>query len=180
MLSSSLLQRNKYEKYIYETWKKPLDLLECLIHVTSESGEQQQAKFKISHNTTTYSKKIATLKIHARALLISKELLTLLKAGYTDGAIARWRSLHELAMISIFLCENNDEVSQRYLDYEIVEKFKAATEYREIYRNKYKKLGYNPIPKKKNSIHYAKRRKHSVQDMLMGSRRNMAGSRVLY
>jgi hypothetical protein len=142
MLSASLVQRKEYEKHLYETWEIPLDLLECLIKVSLESGIKQQAKLNSTPEGISNFKNAAEFKIHARALQISNEILTLLKSGYSDGANARWRSLHELAVISIFLYENNVEVSQRYLEHEIVKKFKAAIEY----RANCKKLGYPPIP----------------------------------
>ena len=64
-----------------------------------------------------------------------------LKSGYADGANARWRTLHELAVISFFLLHNNNDVSKRYLEHEIIKTFKEAENYR-VY---YKKLGYSPI-----------------------------------
>jgi hypothetical protein len=41
-------------------------------------------------------------------LQIFNEILVLLKSGYADGANSRWRSLHELAVISFFLLDNNN------------------------------------------------------------------------
>ena len=100
-------------------------------------------------------RKSALLKIHARALQISNEILVLLKSGYADGANSRWRSLHELAVISFFLLNNDDDVSKRYLEHEIIRNFKESKDY----KAHYKKLGYLPIERKEfNKIKKEKER----------------------
>jgi hypothetical protein len=134
----------KFEGRLYKRWKIPLDLIECLIRISYESAEEHKNKLSHILNNTNNYKIEALLKIHTRALQISNEILVQLKAGYPDGANARWRSLHELSIISIFLLQNNNEVSKRYLDHVIMKKFKEAKDYRTYY----KKLGYLPIERK--------------------------------
>ena len=134
----------KFENRLYKKWKEPLDLLECLIKISSESGEEHKNKLIETTDNSNNFKREALIKLHARALQISNEILVLLKSGYADGANARWRSLHELAVISFFLLDNSNEVSKRYLEHAIIKKFKDAKDYR-VY---YKKLGYPPIERK--------------------------------
>lgn len=135
--------REGFEERLYERWKEPLDLLEPLIRISLESGESHKNKLAKVTNETNKDKFGALIKIHARALQIANEILVLLKAGYADGAIARWRSLYELAVISCFLSANNNEVSKRYLEHEIVGKYKDARDYQKYCE----KLGYPPIEK---------------------------------
>ena len=89
-------------------------------------------------------KRAAIINLHARALQISNEILVLLKSGFADAAYARWRTLHELKIISFFLSDSNNVVSQRYLEHEVIRKFKEAKDYRECY----KKLDYSPFDRK--------------------------------
>lgn len=133
-----------FEQRLYLRWKKPLDLLESLIIICLECGEQKKNKLAKGTNATNDAKRAALIKIHARALQIAGEILTLLKAGYADGANARWRSLHELAVISFFLKENNNDVSRRYLEHEVIRKFRDAKDYQKYY----KKLGDLPPSRK--------------------------------
>ncbi|MDO6389323.1 DUF5677 domain-containing protein [Pontibacter sp. BT731] len=70
-------------------------------------------------------------KLHARAIQISKEILNLLKGGFSDGAMARWRTLHELTVIGYFIKDNGTETAQRFLDHEYVSNFKEAQCYDE-------------------------------------------------
>lgn len=133
-----------FENRLYKKWKKPLDLLEYLIETSLKSGEEHKKKLSKTTGNTNNFKREALIKLHARALQISNEILVLLKSGYADGANARWRSLHELAVISFFLLDNNNDVSKRYLEHVIVKNFKEAEDYRKYC----KKLGYLPIERK--------------------------------
>lgn len=140
VLDNKRYSSKEVEMYLYEKWKEPLDLLECLIKVSFDSGERHANKQDKVTEETDF-KLDALVQIHARALHISNEILVLLKAGYPDGANARWRSLHELAVTSAFLKKNNNEVSKRYLEYRTINVFKDAQEYQKYY----KKLGYPPM-----------------------------------
>ena len=141
MLNDQRKNQKSFEKRLYERWKIPLDLLECLIRISLESGEEHTNKLRKTTDNTNNFKQEVLIKIHARALQISNEILVLLKSGYADGANARWRSLHELAVISFFLLHNDNNVAKRYLEHEIIKTFKEA----EVYRAYYKKLRYPPM-----------------------------------
>ncbi|MCL5770702.1 MAG: DUF5677 domain-containing protein [Actinobacteria bacterium] len=141
MLNHQRKYQKGFENRLYQKWKEPLNLLEYLIKISLEFGMEHKDKL---NKTTNNFKQSALLKIHARALQISNEILVLLKSGYADGANARWRSLHELAVISFFLLDNNNDVSRRYLEHEVIKNFKELEDYK-VY---YKKLGYLPIGRK--------------------------------
>jgi hypothetical protein len=70
-----------------------------------------------------------------------------------DGAYSRWRSLYELVVIAYFLSKNSDDVSSRYLEHDIMRRFKEAKEYRKYYRE----LREEPFGRKEFNII---RRKH--------------------
>jgi len=147
--SAAMLQEKQrtnkfYDQRRYERWKIPIDLFECLIRVSFESGASQRGKLLINPACKSYPYKVdAVVKIHARAVQIANEILVLLKAGYPDGANARWRSIHELAVIAFFLKNLPDEVSQRYLEHESIKVYKDGQDYKTYY----KKLGYSPLGK---------------------------------
>ncbi|KAF5075380.1 hypothetical protein DSECCO2_172180 [anaerobic digester metagenome] len=133
-----------FEDSLYKRWREPLDLLESLIRISMEAGEVHANKI-LSCEENKSPKNDAIIRIHARSLQIASEVLVLLKSGYADGANARWRSLHELAVTAFFLFENDEEVSKRYMDYVAIEKFKEAREY----KNQCEKLGYPPLDEQK-------------------------------
>lgn len=115
-----MLRRQKrsdtgFEKRNYRRWKKPLDLLELLWTVSEEVGSAfNQAERPAAVEAKDYQFD-ALVSLHARALLVSREVLCLLYGGYPDGALSRWRSLHELAVTAVFLERQEQEVSLRYL-----------------------------------------------------------------
>ncbi|MGQ0722051.1 MAG: DUF5677 domain-containing protein [Candidatus Eiseniibacteriota bacterium] len=76
--------------------------------------------------------RVATLaRLHARACLVSVEVHSLLRCGFASAALARWRTLHETAVVARVLRDRPSDLAQRYLDYEVVESFKAAVEFQE-------------------------------------------------
>ena len=144
MLISQRAIQEGFEYRNYIRWREPLDSFECLIRISLESVEGHVKKLAKTTNKTNGYRRDALIRIHARALQISNEILTLLKSGYADGANARWRSLHELAVIAFFLKDNNNEISERYLDHDVISRFKEAKDYKRFY----KKLGYPPFGRK--------------------------------
>lgn len=107
----------EFEKRLYERWKTALDLYETMIEFSIELGEKQKIRFSNKDGLITNLKYIALLKVHSRSILIAKEILVLLKSGFVDGAHARWRTMHELGVISFFLQSQEEYVSKRFLDH---------------------------------------------------------------
>ena len=165
--------REEFESFLYEDWAEPLSLLECLIRVSLESVEKHatgkveisEMKFVAKNRPQTAQKVFiddvklnALIRIHDRALQITNEILTLLKAGYPNGANARWRSLHELAVISMFLSDNDNVVSQRYLEHEAIIRYKEVMTYQEHCE----KLGQ--VPHKEEFLDKLKERRDELCD----------------
>ncbi|GEM_PF-611236 len=129
MLEQEREGQKGFEERLYKRWEDPLDSLECLIGLSMEYGQSHRNKLAKVVDETNSAKFAALVKIHQRACHISNEILVLLKAGYADGANARWRTLCELGVISVFLKDNDNEVSQRYLDHDAVRRFRDAVDY---------------------------------------------------
>jgi hypothetical protein len=136
--------RKKDEKEIYKIWKTPIDLFEGLIKISSEAAEQHYTTIEQTTDDNNKFTHEALIKLHGRAIHISNEILVLIKAGYADGAMARWRSLHELSVVALFLIDNNDNISKRYLDHVYVKNYKESVDYRKYYR----KLNYAALGRK--------------------------------
>ena len=63
--------------------------------------------------------------------MIYRECLVLLKSGYVDGAHARWRDLHELAVISFFFVRKRGSYFEKILDHAHMRKVKESKDYQE-------------------------------------------------
>ncbi|WP_336635380.1 DUF5677 domain-containing protein [Lysinibacillus fusiformis] len=70
---------------------------------------------------------------HVRACSMLAEVLHLIKGGYGNGAIARFRSLHELSVVSEFIFEKKEPAAEAFLDYLEVMKVKDALYLKQLY-----------------------------------------------
>ena len=84
----------------------------------------------------------ALILLHARACQVAREVLVLVRAGYADGALSRWRALYEMATVAEFIKEHSDETAERFLKYQIVTTWWDGKKY-----DKYQEdLGFEPLP----------------------------------
>jgi hypothetical protein len=79
--------------------------------------------------------------LHARACQISEEIIALLSSGFADGAMARWRTLHEIAAVCYLIGEHGEDLAERYSAHDIVETRKAARQYQQHAQ----RLGQEPL-----------------------------------
>jgi hypothetical protein len=144
MLKEQRKDRQAFEKRLFRTWKKPFDLMEMFYVMSLEAGADFRAKYAQEAAQKQDFQLEALSRIHARGCQIFYEIMTLLKSGLADGAHARWRSLHELAVIAFFINIHGKEVAERYLNHIVVENYKEAKNFQKYC----KRLGYKPIKKK--------------------------------
>jgi hypothetical protein len=141
MLRDRKKERNLFEARMAKAWRKPLDLLEMFLAIALEVGDDFNREFRlIASQDNDWVFEVLT-RLHARACQIGSEVLTLLRAGHADGAHARWRSLHEIAVIGFFVKSGGNELAERYLLHDAIESYKAAKDYQEHCRA----LGYEPL-----------------------------------
>ncbi len=131
-------ERKKFEKYHYKLWRSGLDLLDTFIYLVLGLGEEFNSHYRPEAAKHQEYRFDVLTKLHARAICVSEEILTLLRSGYADGAHARWRTLYELSVIANFIspqkCDNLDsynDLAKRYLEHEIIESYRAMRQYQE-------------------------------------------------
>lgn len=131
----------QFERRCYERWKKPIDLLEVLVHASHEVGDEiNRSHGNRAHVDRDY-KFLSLISLHAKAVLVAREVLCLLYGGFPDGALSRWRSLHELAVTASFLASQGQEIAHRYLESAAFLNLKAARSFN-IYA---KRMGDSPF-----------------------------------
>ena len=133
-------EQEQFSKRLYSRWHEPLSQLEQFIVVSTELGESVNHRLREQNPCPNPFTVEVQTRLHARACQIAREVLTLLSAGFAEGAIARWRALHELAVVALFI-GHDEELAERYRFHEAVESRKAA----EQYRKHTEKLGLEPI-----------------------------------
>ena len=137
--------RKGFEKRLSKRWKYPLDLLDLSIALSVESGTEFNEKFRNDAVASGDAVFEVLTRLHAKGCQVSGEVLALLNSGYADGAHARWRSLHEIAVVASFVKEQGQELAERYLLHETIQQYKLANQLQQYYC----RLGHEP-PSKEN------------------------------
>lgn len=139
---------------IDEIWGQALDLFELLINtainITTHFDVSKLEYF--NENIDLYD---ALQRLQGRACLLSNEILVLLRAGFSDGAYARCRTLYETMVISCFITDNGNETAKRYLDYSLVNKLnevKSFTKYNEIFKDNINDKEIEELKKEVNKL----------------------------
>lgn len=130
----------KFEQRLSKRWKEPFELLELQIGLAREIGVQ------IHRNLKPEGKRWppftdAIIRLHARACRTAAEADKLIRSGYADGAMARWRTLHEIVITAALVHRGGRETAERYLEHLAVESYRAACEYARCAP----RLGHTPI-----------------------------------
>jgi hypothetical protein len=133
--------KNDFEKRLWHRWGKALELLKMFIVIATEAGEDFNGEFRALAAQEGDFKFDVLTRLHARSCQIANEVLTLLRSGYADGAHARWRSMHEVAVVGFFVSKFDQDVAERYLLHDVVESYRAALQY----KCHSSRLGYEPL-----------------------------------
>lgn len=134
-----------FQLRLFESWRAPLTRLDSLIAMCMEVGNEITAEYRSSKQHPLSSRGNITTRLHIRAVQIANEIACLLKGGYPDAAMARWRSLHETVVTLAFLCQHDEALSSRFLDFQVFTRLKAAKEYNEHHAV----LGFKSFDKEK-------------------------------
>ena len=134
-------ERRGFESHLHQRWGRGIDQLRMFLAIARELGEGVNAVLRSDPEFTAPSLLDALSRLHARACQVTDEVVCLLSAGFADGAMARWRTLHEIAVVAFFLKEHGECVAKRYIDHQVVESFRAACDYKACSE----RLGYEPI-----------------------------------
>lgn len=126
-------------------WGKALAKLRMLLTIVREwtggafeRWQHAKAAGKKSHLADVM------LRLIVRACQVTDEIIVLLESGLADAAMARWRTLHEIAIVSAVIAKYGEEIAERYVYYQIVESWSAIRSYERDHTD----LGFKPIPKK--------------------------------
>lgn len=120
-----------FQKNLAAKWGEALNLLEWFILLAQEIGGEYNDFIRIDAENENTPRFEILSRSHARASQISLEILALLKNGFADGAHARWRTLHEIAVETNIIEKNDDELAIRYLSFDAIQNYKSAKSYQE-------------------------------------------------
>jgi hypothetical protein len=133
--------REGFEERLARTWRNPFGRYARFLEVAAYIGELTVAHFRERGVLEKSRQANALLMLHVRACAVAREVETLFRAGYADGAAARWRTLHEISVAAAFLVEHGEDAADRYLAHFPCEQLRGARSYEEHCRA----LGYEPL-----------------------------------
>ena len=115
----------KFLKWNEEIYSDGLELFLMYIDLTVTVNTHMTDHFKVDKFPEDEKLKFTQLlHLHVKGCQIANEIYTLIKCGYADAALARWRTLHETSVVFIALFTNDLEVSKMFYEYQFIEKLK--------------------------------------------------------
>lgn len=136
MVEEERLLHQEFESRLQLKWLDAFYDLASVIKISEETAMEiideymENNKYSIS---VTFD---VLMKLYAKAIVISKEIYTLLKSGFSDGAMSRWRSLHECNVYFRNLTSRysdkdlTDDLICKFIDYSFVEDYQELNKYR--------------------------------------------------
>lgn len=103
-------------------WGPVIDQLDFIRHIVLEWNYSAVDLRKGAYSNRHIS--FALNRLVARAYEIIGEIIALTRAGYADGALARWRSLHEVCVVAIFIAKQSDRCAEMYLAHHCIEELR--------------------------------------------------------
>jgi hypothetical protein len=126
ILRGRRLRAEGFEERLYSRWAKPLDLYEICLYLASECGSHFNRHFRSRAALTQDHKFDALIRLQAGAVRVAGEVYSLLLSGYASGEHGRWRTLHEIAAVALFLSGQSRDTSEKYLDHQFVKGYEDA------------------------------------------------------
>lgn len=108
----------KFEKRNQNRWAPAIDHLEGLYNWAIEICDvHHQYLVDVEGRNSAINNPMNQVLGHVvgKGLVAVGEIIVLIKAGYADGAFARWRSLHELAVTAQYVAKSGETEANLYL-----------------------------------------------------------------
>lgn len=115
-----------FEARLEARWGESFDHVRLLRYVSFEEGQARSRRLGRSRAKSQKALPHLLLRLHARAIQTAGEILALMEAGYADGAMARWRTLHEVTVVALLLAEGGEDLAVRFIDHDAVGRLQAA------------------------------------------------------
>lgn len=115
MLEERRQEDQGFEERNFKRWQKAFDALETMTEIAGEVGEACDKEGRAQAQAENDYRFEALSQLFPRALLVTREIVHLLKGGFPDAALSRWRSLHELTVTAMFIGRNDEAIALRYL-----------------------------------------------------------------
>jgi hypothetical protein len=146
MLRERRRNHRRVRRHLRKHWGKALDLYLMLVVCAEEAGTEFDKEHRPPDGEPFDPTYDALLGLHARACRTALEVFHLLSDGLPMGALARSRTLHEIAVTAMVIADygrrsEHANLAERFLEHGVVASYKDALVYQEHCRT----LGYEPF-----------------------------------
>ena len=118
--------RSGFEKRLSRIWGPALNGYDLLWTLSVGAGSRCNTTYRPRAAEKQDYVFDALSRLHGRACLTASEIGALLRSGHPTGAHARWRTLNELAVVSLFLGQHGNEVAERYIRHDMIGRYRLA------------------------------------------------------
>lgn len=142
MVEEERLMTQEFESRLQLTWLPAFYSISSVIKIAEETaGEvidnymEKCAKEEDNQYFVSLTFDVL-LKLYSRSIVLSKEIKMLLQSGFADGAMSRWRSLHECNVYFTILTMNyndktfTEDIVHKFFEYSTIEKYQELNHYR--------------------------------------------------
>jgi len=135
---------SSFKERMEERWGEGLGYLRMLLTCSRDIGQDTLKRHNKSKSRQRIHRRWVLLRLHARACQITDEIVCLMENGFADGAMARWRTLHELSVVASLIADGDEDLAERYILHDAVEVKRQADEYDATQVS----LGFAPLGKR--------------------------------
>ncbi|MGH8049421.1 MAG: DUF5677 domain-containing protein [Arenimonas sp.] len=119
----------RFKQRMEERWGEGLGYLRMLLTCSRDIGRETLQRHNRSKSKQHIHRRWVLLRLHARACQVTDEILCLMENGFADGAMARWRTLHELSVVAALIANGDEDLAERYILHDAVELKLQADDY---------------------------------------------------
>jgi hypothetical protein len=130
-----------FSERLEERWGKPLGQLRMLLTMVREWCENAHRHESSRKRHKEKQLREILIRLLVRGCQVTDEIFCLLENGFADGAMARWRTLHEIAVVAAVVSQGGEALAERYIAHQAVESKRAMEKYL-VCSNL---LGYRPL-----------------------------------
>jgi len=122
-------------------WGKPLGQLRMLLTMSREWCQNISVRESRRRKHKNKPSRKLLIRLLVRACQVTDEILCLLENGFADGAMARWGTLHEIAVVAAIILQHGDDIAERYIAHQAIESKRGMDKYIACSPQ----LGYKPL-----------------------------------
>lgn len=117
---------NQFRSNLLDRWGCSFNTLRMIYTISLEMGTEIEKEQRRSRSKRNRVLRETLVRLHARACQVFMEMIVLMENGLADGAMARWRTLHEITVVASLLFRHGEDLAVRYRAHAAIEAKRAV------------------------------------------------------